>query len=108
MSDQSEQLKSIAGQVLSGNALDSFVANCLMAAFTDKDGNVDEEKVMGHLTAIYAAGQPAQPPGDNARAALKRRHGVATATTNQPASVGQIRRGSNARTELAKRYGRKS
>jgi hypothetical protein len=115
MSDQSEQLKSIAGQVLSGNALDSFVENSLIAAFTDKDGNVDEEKVYGHLTAIFAAGQPQQQrqewgqsstaggppkrPGDNARAELRKRFGVDVEAPKQPELPGD-----RARNALKKRH----
>src|ERR1700758_3244338 len=46
--DLSVQLRSIAGQVLSGDSLVSFVKYAPLDAYTTSDGQIDEEKVMGH------------------------------------------------------------
>lgn len=90
--DLSQQLRTIAGRVISGPALDSFVEIALISAFTEPEsGVIDEGKVMGHLTAIHRAGQPEQPqpaqwgqysgtvpgplPGAHGRAEAARRHG---------------------------------
>jgi hypothetical protein len=114
-----QQLRDIAGKVLEGSALDSFVAVADPKKFAAENGDVDEEKVMGHMTAIFAAGQPQQrrdwgqsstaggppkQPGDNARAALRKRHGVG-ADTNQPGDSGRVSRGENARAALQRRHG---
>jgi hypothetical protein len=119
MSDEAaDKLRTIAGQVLNGSALDSFVEGALMSAFTNEAGEVEEEKVMGHLTAIHAAALPQQPPrqwgqssgqpaggraGDVARAALKKRHGVGS--DDQPTAASRARGGENARAALARRHG---
>lgn len=113
-----EQLKTIAGQVLNGPALDTFVAGALMSAFTNDAGEVDEERVMGHLTAIYAAGQPQHQwgqysghpagsgnAGDGGRAALRKRRGVGADTNQPPGPASQNVRATGARAELQKRYG---
>jgi hypothetical protein len=98
-----DQLRDIAGKVLSGPALDSFVAHSLMSAFTDESGVVDQQKVVGHLAAICVAGQPlGDRPGDNARAEIKKRYGV---ENPRPAPI--ERPGDNARAALAKRFPRR-
>jgi hypothetical protein len=116
-----DQLRTIAGQVLNGPALDSFVSFALMSAFTNDAGEVDEEKVMGNLTAIFAAGQPQEQPrrqwgqysmtggppnqtGDNARSALAKRHGVKN-DTDQPGAPSRVTPGDAARAALQRRHG---
>jgi hypothetical protein len=113
----SEQLRTVAGQVLSGDALDSFVQYAPLDAYTTEAGDIDKEKVLGHLTALHA-NQMAQPkqwgqstgypageqPGETARSALKRRHGVG-ASENEPAAGSQIPRGQSGREALARRHG---
>lgn len=95
-----DQLRDIAGKVLSGPALDSFVAHSLMSAFTDESGEIDRDMVMGHLTAIHLAGQPAGAPcGDNARAELAKRFGV---KSSPPAPIQGP--GDSARAALSKRF----
>jgi hypothetical protein len=113
-----QQLREIAGKVLDGAALDSFVAVADPKKFAAENGDIDEEKVMGHMTAIFAAGQPQQrrdwgqgspaggppkQPGDDARSELRKRFGVGS-TDAEPSKQG-IRHGADARAELAKRYG---
>jgi hypothetical protein len=59
-----------------------------------------QERAWGQST-----GQPAgQQAGDAGRAALEKRHGVKRAT-DQPAPGDQISRGQNARAELKRRHG---
>ena len=116
----SQQLRDIAGKVLDGTALDSFVAVADPRKFANDIGDVDEDKVMGHLTALFATGQQPQPgpqwgqssgnppgdrPGDGARAALKRRHNVGADADTPTGAGSQITRGRGARAELQKRYG---
>ena len=116
--DTAEQIRTHAAKFLDGPQLDAFVNAANPAVFTNASGTVDEEKVAGHLTALFATGEPSQQrnwgqssaaggpssqPGDDARSALKKRHGVG-ADTQQPAAGGQVARGQSARAELAKRY----
>lgn len=89
------ELKSAAALVIKDpDDLKSFMAIADPTRFTTEDGEIDQEKVMGHLTALYVgreARQQKQPPnwgqnsgngrppgqaGDAGRAALEKRHGV--------------------------------
>lgn len=89
------ELKSAASLVIKDkDDLASFMAFADPSKFTNEAGEIDEEKVMGHLTALYlgresrqqrqtpqwgqhsASGQPPKRPGDDGRAALEKRHGV--------------------------------
>jgi hypothetical protein len=115
-----ERLRSLVGKVLPPDLRDSFVQYSKLDAFVGEDGEVDETRVMGHLTAIYAATQPTQPqqpprnwgqgsgyetgqqPGANAHQALARRHGV---KNDAPQNSPGIRQGATARAALAKRHG---
>lgn len=115
-----QQLRDIAGKVLGGDALDSFVAVADPRKFAGENGDVDEEKVMGHMTAIFGAGQQSQQPGrqwgqhsgnpvgarpgDAARAALKKRHNVG-GDADQPAAGGRVSRGEGGRAALQRRHG---
>jgi hypothetical protein len=120
--DQTEQLRGIVGTVLPPDLRDSFVEYSKLDAFRGEDGQLDTEKVMGHLTAVHLAtqrqqqqsqrswgqhssgGGPGKQPGDDARAALEKRHGVKR-STDQPAAGAQIPRGQSAREALAQRHG---
>jgi hypothetical protein len=87
------ELKSCAAQVIKDkDDLASFMAFADPSKFVGEDGEIDEEKVMGHLTALYVGRSTRQqapqwgqhsgnqrPPGqagDAGRAALEKRHGV--------------------------------
>jgi hypothetical protein len=103
---QADKLRSIAAQVISGDTLDSFCTYAPLDAYTRPDGQIDEEKVIGHLTAIAAA-TAAHKPGDNARDALAKRYGV-NGDTDEPSSTTRIPRGQAGRAALAARYGAKT
>lgn len=121
MSDdaQTEQLRGIVGTVLPPDLRDSFVEYAKLDAFRGEDGQIDTEKVMGHLTAITVArqqsqrdwgqhsGQPTgQQPGDTGRAALRKRHGVGNDEPNQPPGASNlVGRGQTARAALERRHG---
>lgn len=98
---QASQLKAAAGQVIKDKAqLESFMAITDPAKFAGDDGEIDEDKVMGHLTAIFGGsgqqsggGQQQQhrawgqnsggtstnaKPGDAGKAAADRRFGKTT------------------------------
>lgn len=89
------ELKSAAAQVIKDkDDLASFMAFADPSKFTNEAGEIDEEKVMGHLTALYVGresrqhkpapqwgqhsgnGRPPGQAGDAGRAALEKRHGV--------------------------------
>lgn len=48
-----KELKATAGQVIAGDQLKAFLEIADPAKFVGSDGNIDEEKVMGHLTGLY-------------------------------------------------------
>jgi hypothetical protein len=87
---QAAQLRGIASGVITDkDQLNSFLAITDPAKFVGDDGEIDEQKVMGHLTAIFVSKTPPprqwgqhsgnQPPeraGAAGRAALEKRHGV--------------------------------
>ncbi|MEV6432580.1 hypothetical protein [Nocardia sp. NPDC051463] len=52
------ELKAVAGTILDKEQLASFMEIAAVEKFAKDDGTIDEDKVMGHLTAIY--GQPRQ------------------------------------------------
>lgn len=116
-----EQLRGMVGTVLPPDLRDEFVEYARLDAFRDESGELDTEKVMGHLTAIHVATQPklqqpeaqsqqrswgqhtGQPasrnPGDAGRAALEKRHGV-----KNPSPSPVVNPGDMARAALSKRY----
>lgn len=86
--DSREQLRTAAGQVLSGAALDAFVDSADPSRFTGDDGQISEERVMGRLTALFgtshqdgsgqswgqhSGNQPGSRPGDAGRIEATRR-----------------------------------
>lgn len=50
---QASELKAIAGTILEKEQLASFLAIADVTKFAKDDGSIDEEKVLGHLTAMY-------------------------------------------------------
>lgn len=119
----SEHLKNVVSQVLSGHQLDSFMAIADPKKFADANGDIDESKVMGHLTSFFAAGDspsdqapnygqggnalgPPSQAGDRARAALKRRHGVGANDANKSGPDSRIRPGTGGREALQRRHGK--
>lgn len=122
--DLTEQLVSVASQVLSADQLPAYLAVTDAKKFVGDDGDIDAEKVLGPLRRLYGisdttqrqqsspnfgqhSGQPAgQQPGDTGRNALKKRHGVGNSDdANHPDASSQLARGAGAKAELAKRYG---
>ena len=91
---QAAQLKSAAAQVITDKEqLKSFMAITDPAKFADEDGEIDEDKVMSHLTTIFGARQEKSPqhrswgqhsggtgtpvtPGDAGKAEAQRRFGT--------------------------------
>lgn len=124
----SEQLKRIAAKHIPEDQLPTFMAIANVKAFADEHGNIDEAKVQHHAARLFGAVEPPQQgtqsnygqstgqtpgrqPGDQARSALRARHGVKSNNDQpgagagiQPAAGSQIPRGRNARAELARRY----
>jgi hypothetical protein len=117
--DLTEQLKSVASQLLSGDQLMAFMAVADAKQCAGPDGTIDADKVSGHLRTLYGidaqpepsrppqwgqqSGQPpGRPPGSDARDALAKRHGV----KNEKAAPGPagIRPGDRARAALARRH----
>ncbi|WP_407689368.1 hypothetical protein [Mycobacterium sp. HUMS_1102779] len=60
--NSAEQLKEVAAQILSGSQLDAWLSGIDPAKFIDTDGQVDEQRVMGSLTALFGV-QHDQPGG---------------------------------------------
>jgi hypothetical protein len=104
------QLKEIVERqrVIPADQIDGFVEYFRLDGFTNSAGDFDEKKIMHHSNVIYAAQQqnPQPQPSDNARDALKRRHGVGVANAT-PNGSSQIQRGAAGRAALARRHGRK-
>lgn len=111
--DSAEALRTVAGKVLSGAALDSFVSYADVSKFTSADGTVDEQKVIGHLTAAFGVQQGAGGkqqwgrPGASGRAAAAKRFGQRVDPDAEAvAGVGDTR-GAAGRAAAAKRFGTK-
>ena len=119
--DATEQLKTVAAQVISDpDQLAAFLAVADANRVADAEGNIDVEKVGAHLRTLFgvseqpqhprqwgqhsAAGGPAGQRGDDGRAELKKRFGVG-ADNSGPTADSRIPPGRSAREELAKRYG---
>jgi hypothetical protein len=63
---QTAQLRSIASEVLKGDQLNAWLAGMNPAAFAGENGDIDQEKVMGHLTAAFGvSGQDQQQQSGN-------------------------------------------
>lgn len=114
--EQTETLRKIVGDVLPPNLAGQFVEYAKLDAFLSDNGEIDKEKVMGHLTAIHVATQPQTQPsqrswgqhtgqpagaagGDAGRAALEKRHGVKNPSPSPVVNPGVL-----AHAALSKRY----
>jgi hypothetical protein len=119
--DAKEQLRSVVAKHVPDDQIDAIMAVVDPAKLAGADGLVDEAKVQRHVGTLFGSrgaesrdyGQhsgtgPPQLPGDNARAALAKRHPPKTTPTadNGPGPGARIPLGRDARTELAKRYGK--
>lgn len=92
---QQAQLKSIAAPIIQDkDRLNAFLETTDATKFAGEDGEIDTEKVMGHLTALFgttqqgnqqqqqqrpawgqhSGGTPPARPGETGRAAVERRH----------------------------------
>lgn len=101
---QASELKSVASQVLKGEQLKSFMAVTDPAKFAGDDGEIDEEMVMGHLTAIFGVGgqQGGQQQSGNGHQQQPSwgQHSGGTGTPVRPGEAG--------RAEATKRFGAKT
>lgn len=94
------QLKSAAASVIKDSEqLASFMAVTDPAKFAGEDGEIDEEKVMGHLTALFGGGQQQ----DAQRQQQQRQWGQYSGGTGAPAKPGET-----GRAAAARRHGTKS
>lgn len=117
--NSAEQLKTVAGQFLSGQQLDSFVKVVDPAHFVGDSGEIDPDQVAGHLTAIFGAGAsgqqqqeswgqhsggntPAMKPGDAGRLAAAKRFGT---PAPENAAAPDSGRGAAGRAEAQRRFG---
>ena len=115
-----QQLVTVASELLTGEQLASFLAVADATKLAGPNGEIDANTISGHLRTLYgiaeqpqrphqwgqhsAPGGPPSQPGDTAREALKRRHGVG-GTNDEPAGGQGIRPGNTAREALARRHG---
>ncbi len=92
---QAAQLKSAAGTVIKDSEqLDAFLAFADPAKFVGDDGEIDTEKVMGHLTALY--GQQQQAGGQQQRPAWGQHSG----------GTPPVKPGEAGKAEASKRFGK--
>lgn len=123
--DTREKFRAVASNILSGNALDAFSDAADLSKFTGDDGGIDEERVMGHLTAMFGTQTPAGGqrnwgqhsgssgqglrPGDGGRAEAARRAGRKPESEIETASAGSSgwTRGAAGRAEAQRRHGKK-
>lgn len=91
-------IRSVAAQFVTGDQLSAFVDTVNPAAFYGDGGDIDTEKVIGHLTALFGGSDKAGPkpaprwgqfgnshippvtPGEAGRAAAARRFGTTNTT----------------------------
>lgn len=118
--DTAEQLRTAAAQHVPADQLDQIMSIVDPSKFVGDDGAIDQARVSEHFGRWFGPSEPQQPPswgqqsgggapgkqlGDDARAALKRRHGVG-ADTDQPTAGACIRPGDKGRAALERRHGR--
>lgn len=94
---QQAQLKSIAAPIIGDvDRLNAFLSTADPAKFAGENGEIDEGKVAGHLTALFGAQSPQQQqPARNWG-----QHSGGTGTPATPGSAGKA--------EAAKRFGSKT
>ncbi|MGH8328583.1 MAG: hypothetical protein ACRET2_17685 [Steroidobacteraceae bacterium] len=97
-----EQLKGAAANVLSGDQLDAFLSVADPKAFDGEDGDIDDEKVVGRLTAMFGTGEQRQfGRGERGRAEAARRFGGQSSGARPPDDGP----GAGGRAEAARRFG---
>lgn len=116
--DSTERFRAIAAQVLSGDALDAFTNTADTSKFVGDNGHIDEDKVMGHLTALFGVGPqtdqqqrqwgqhsgpiPGDAPGSGGKAEAAKRFG----TDHEPSPINtHAARGAAGRAEAERRFG---
>lgn len=95
---QALQVKSVASSILSGDQLASFCEIVNPAALLGADGEIDDSKVMGALTAMFGQATPSQPQPTTQRWQNAGQHSAPPPRGN--AAVDQ------ARQQLEKRFGK--
>jgi hypothetical protein len=111
-----EQLKAVAGKIISGTQLDAWVENVDPSKFVNNDGQIDENRVATMLTALFGAGErpnygqrsgsaPGDPPGESGRREARKRFG--SETESRPTSESRVARGAAGRAEAQRRFGKK-
>ncbi|WP_052373775.1 phasin family protein [Nocardia otitidiscaviarum] len=94
------RLEALAGQVLDKDQLKVFMDVVDTSKFVGEDGEIDSDKVMGHLTGLY--GQPRE-----FGAGLPQHRNWGQHTTRPPGTTG-IEQGKAEAARRAQRYGTKS
>jgi hypothetical protein len=119
--DPAEQVRAAVAQHVPKSQLDAIMGRVKTSAFLDENGQVNEAKVGEHFGNLFGSRQPPAPrqwgqhsgpggpptqPGDGAKAALAKRHGVKN-DTNHPTAGTQSARGAGGRAALQRRHGGK-
>lgn len=87
-----QQFKSVAAKIITDpDELEAFLSVANTRAFATENGDIDEDRLTGHLNRIFGTQQPATPapqygqysppppaptPGAHGRAEAARRHGL--------------------------------
>jgi hypothetical protein len=118
--DTAEQVRSAVARHVGQDQLDQIMGIVDPTKLLGDDGQVDQRKVQEHFGALFrtqqpeqrrqwgqssTAGGPPKQPGDDARTALKKRHGVKNEDTTQPGAASRITPGDEARAALQRRHG---
>lgn len=96
---QTAQLRGIASEVLKGDQLEAWMFGRNPAVFANENGEIDQEKVMGHLTAAFGAGGQDQQQSNNGRQA------PAWGQQSGGAGAPPVRPGEAGKAAAAKRFG---
>jgi hypothetical protein len=120
--DTAEQVRSAVARHVPADQLDQIMGIVNTSAFIRDDGEIDTEKVQENFGRLFGSGEqprrrdwgqasmnggPPHQPGDDARSALAKRHGVKN-ETDQPGATSRVTPGDAARAALQRRHGRKS
>jgi hypothetical protein len=88
---QTAQLRAIASDVLKGDQLEAWLSGMNPAAFAGETGEIDQEKVIGHLTAAFGGsdqGQGQQSNGQRQAPAWGQQSG-GTGAPSRPGEAGK-------------------
>jgi hypothetical protein len=95
------ELRSVAAGVIKDQEqLQSFLAMTDASKFATENGEIDHEKVMGHLTALFGGGQGQQQSGNGQQRPQWGQHSGGTGTPSTPGEAGKA--------AAAKRHGVKT